>query len=519
MRSAFTVPILLLLLARASSGQTSAGSAEGVFSAVSPSVVVVETFDSGGRPLSLGSGVVVATNRVVTNFHVVQGATKVRLRQKGEAWSARVLRVDRAHDLCLLTASIPRSAVSLRASNALRVGERVYAIGAPEGLELTLSDGLIAALRQVSDALIIQTSAPISHGSSGGGLFDASGHLVGITTSQIVNGQNLNFAMPTEWLAGLISVEVPATKAPATGVKLSDSSENPDYRAIQLWIAFQDQETSVPRNPGEEVAVLPRCDEMIRLSPKFPGGWVCRADVYLSVSNIEKALPAAREAVRVAPKNAEAWGILAWVLYHRRDFEECEKAVSESIRLAPALSLPWYVRGSMSSAQGHFEEAIGHFRNALDRDPENGHAWRGMAEAFEGSGDHPRALECVREAIRVKPDEYMNWSELGILYLKNEPDKAVEPFRHAFGLAPKNSLSCLVIAKALSKADRLDEALVAADDCAARFERCASCLYVLTEVYCLKGDRDRALEIYSELRALDKGRADEIYKKCLGRSF
>ena len=501
------------------------GGAETVFAAVSPSVVVVETFDSKGKPLSLGSGVVVAAGRVVTNFHVVRGAAKVRLRQKSEIWPATVLRADRAHDLCLLTAKdISRTAVSLRASNTLRVGERVYAIGSPEGLELTLSDGLIAALRQLSDASIIQTSAPISHGSSGGGLFDASGRLVGITTSQVVSGQNLNFAMPTEWLKGFVSEEAPATEPAVTAVTLADSSENPDFRAMTLFIAFYER---LPKpdlmRPADQAAYLERCDEIVRLSPSFVGGWLCRSAVYMAFSDKEKALSSMREAVRVAPNSADVWFGLAVILNARQDFVEAQTAVDEAIRLAPGKASYFVLKGKILRGQSHFEEAVRFFRKSLDLDPENGDAWEEMAEVYARQGDRARALESAREAIRVKPDNYSSWYALGMIYMKGEPEKAVEPFRRSYKLSykPDSSFSapCEMLAWALNNADRLDEALDAAEECVTRYERCAGCLHLLAAVNCRKGNRDKALEIYSELRALDKSLADDVFKNCLGRGF
>lgn len=92
----------------------------------------------------------------------------------------------------------------IRISETLRVGERVFAVGAPEGLELTLSEGIVSRLERAEpltdgkpeSVKRIQTTAPISPGSSGGGLFDQQGNLIGITTSSVVGGQNLNFALP-----------------------------------------------------------------------------------------------------------------------------------------------------------------------------------------------------------------------------------------------------------------------------------------------------------------------------------
>ena len=98
-------------------------------------------------------------------------------------------------------------AVAIAPTESLRVGSRVYAIGNPRGLETTISDGLLSGIRRsdTNDFTALQITVPISAGSSGGGLFDAQGRLIGITTFYIKEGQNLNFALPASWIA-----EVPA---------------------------------------------------------------------------------------------------------------------------------------------------------------------------------------------------------------------------------------------------------------------------------------------------------------------
>ncbi|HET6521786.1 MAG TPA: trypsin-like peptidase domain-containing protein [Geminicoccaceae bacterium] len=86
----------------------------------------------------------------------------------------------------------------VRPFDSLRVGEAVYTLGSPSGLELTLAHGLISGLRRINGANLIQTTAPISRGSSGGGLFDARGNLAGITTWFLSEGQQLNFAIAAQ---------------------------------------------------------------------------------------------------------------------------------------------------------------------------------------------------------------------------------------------------------------------------------------------------------------------------------
>ncbi len=183
---------------------TSPQGAEDVFALVAPGVVVVDAYDSGNKRVSLGSGVVVDRGYVVTNRHVVERGSEIRVRQGRKSYTARVQHAHRDYDLCGLSVDgLPADPVRVGDATNLRVGQRVYAVGAPQGLELSLSEGVVSSLRQTEGTSIIQTTAAVSAGSSGGGLFDDQGILVGITTFAIREGQNLNFALPAEMIAGL----------------------------------------------------------------------------------------------------------------------------------------------------------------------------------------------------------------------------------------------------------------------------------------------------------------------------
>ena len=182
-----------------------AESAQELFKRLSSSVFVVETLDASGSIVATGSGVALGPDEVVTNEHVIKGGKAWRIRHGRETWFANVEHLDPEHDLCeLKSAGLNAPPVPVRASSSLAVGERVYAIGAPEGLEMTLSEGVVSGLRGYGGGRVIQTSAAISPGSSGGGLFDAQGRLIGITTFSMKEGQNLNFALPTEWVEALV---------------------------------------------------------------------------------------------------------------------------------------------------------------------------------------------------------------------------------------------------------------------------------------------------------------------------
>jgi S1-C subfamily serine protease len=187
-----------------------------VFEKVSPSVWAIRGLDSTERPMSYGSGVVVAPGKVITNCHVLARAKSIQVRRENVTYEGKLEHADAERDLCLISvAGFTAPPVELGSIDNLKVGQRAYAIGNPQRFALTLSEGLISGLRGEDPRVPpIQTTAPISPGSSGGGLFDAEARLVGITTLIFVGrerlAQSINFALPADWIK-----EVPERAAAA----------------------------------------------------------------------------------------------------------------------------------------------------------------------------------------------------------------------------------------------------------------------------------------------------------------
>ncbi len=173
-----------------------------LFELLAPSVFMVESLVSNGS--SQGSAVAVSPTELVTNCHVLDGARKVLVKQKGREWVAKILRADPAQDRCVI--GVPDQTFvpvrGVRPYTDLKVGENLYTLGSPKGLELSLSSGILSGVREEDGRHYVQTTAPISPGSSGGGLFDAYGNLVGVTTGSIAGkerlNQSLNFAIPAD---------------------------------------------------------------------------------------------------------------------------------------------------------------------------------------------------------------------------------------------------------------------------------------------------------------------------------
>jgi hypothetical protein len=217
----------------------------------SGSVVTITT--SNGQ----GSGVILDRNgTIVTNLHVVRGETSVSVKlANGDIYDdVTVVDVDVRKDLVILKIkAFGLTTVPLGNSDQVSVGDRVVLIGSPQGLDRTVSDGLISALRDTGLGLrLIQTDAAASPGSSGGGLFNDVGQLIGILSSKLSSGENLNFAIPVNYIRGLLvgpgrsmtlaafAAAYPATRpsdaAPAVREPASSGSAAKDLAMLALLL-------------------------------------------------------------------------------------------------------------------------------------------------------------------------------------------------------------------------------------------------------------------------------------------
>ena len=269
-----------------------AKTASEIYEQAARSTVVVENIDANGKVQMMGSGVVLADGEVVTNCHVIKGASRLEVRVANKQHAATLRYSDWDRDVCSLSsAGLSAPAVVVGSTKTLKVGAKVYAIGAPKGLELTLSDGIVSSLREVEGGHYIQTTAAISPGSSGGGLFDESGALVGLITFYFSEGQNLNFAVPVEWVNALAqrSTPAPAAAPPVTqwlnkGIELKTRKDWP--------------------------ALIEHSRRWTKAQPGSYEAWYNLGLAYGNAGQPAQALDASQQALRINPEDADAWNNL-----------------------------------------------------------------------------------------------------------------------------------------------------------------------------------------------------------------
>lgn len=289
-----------------------------VFEKVKDSILVVKAQDTQGKHKAQGSGVMLPNGKVVTNCHVLKNRARFQVGRSEQFVSVTLYAEDLDKDLCLLEVKgLSAKPVQLGKATALKVGEAVYAVGSPKGLELSLSDGIVSQLRGDTPP-IIQTTAAISPGSSGGGLFDAEGRLVGITTLYLDGGQSLNFAMPVEWLA---SIQPGKKQQVAQGRSQAD------------WLA-----RAVALEQREDWRGM--VDWCRQWSLADPGNAWAQYDLGVAYTNLQHytdAINAYREALRLRPDLAKAWNSLgiAHALFANQNQQAALEAVRELRRYDP----------------------------------------------------------------------------------------------------------------------------------------------------------------------------------------
>ncbi len=307
---------------------------EQIFQLASQSVVVIHAYDAEGNPINQGGGVVTAREVVTTNCHVIEGAVSLEVHYRQQAYGASRSAANEERDLCQIRVpqlNAPRVTLN---TGRVRVGQRVYTIGAPEGLELTLSEGLISSLRDFDGSQYIQTSAAIAQGSSGGGLFDVEGRLIGITSFFVGEGSNLNFALPAAWIAEL-----------ERGGRPRAGEQEP---AEARWL----RRVSDARAKKDWPAVVSLSQQWVRVAPKSARAWQELGDAYAATNRPRRAIPAYQQAVRYNGESFDAWHNLGWTYLALNQYDRAIEAIQEALRITPDHPRATYNLGAAYHGQG-----------------------------------------------------------------------------------------------------------------------------------------------------------------------
>jgi tetratricopeptide (TPR) repeat protein len=483
----------------------SAKTPQEIFEGAAPSIVVVEVHDSAGKLEATGSGVVIATGEVITNCHVAQDGKTLIVRQGKTSYAAHLHFADRDRDMCQLAVpTLAAAPVVLGDILSVKTGAHVVAIGAPEGLELSVSEGLVSSLRDLdSDSRIIQTTAAISPGSSGGALLDDDGRLVGITTFYLTEGQNLNFALPVNWIAQVPSRDVKKA-APTTPTSLDWLGGGVSLQKKNDWPAV----TAYSRR-------------WTQAEPRNTAAWNFLGDALLQSAQYAQAIDAFRETLRINPKDSMAQWSIGYLYYQLGNYAQARDAELAAVRIEPKNPIALEMLGMAFSSLGQYGQAVDAYQERLRVYPKDATIsvagiWFDLGISYDNLREHAEAIDAFREALRIDPKSALTWLALGSAYAElGQYSRAVDADREGLAIEPKFAQGWYNLGICYGKLLQIDRAIDAYRMAVTLDSKFADAWFNLGLEYWGKGDRSGAIEAYQSLRALDPAQADKLFNLAI----
>jgi len=419
---------------------------------VGPSVVQVNV--TGPEGAGTGSGFVLdKQGTIVTNFHVIADATAGRIvfSDRTSAPIIGYLGVWPEKDIALVRVECPPEKLHpLRlATSVPRQGERVAAFGSPLGLQQSVSEGIVSAVRDSKElqalgpidvnARLVQTTAPISPGNSGGPLVDMKGMVVGINTwtFRFLGGENVNFAVAAVELAPLLVAKndtpspLPAGDPAAIRVRRILSRAAEHLNAGEYGRAIAEFTEAIRLDPedadaysGRALAYYRKLDfdsaiaeftEAIRLDPTKADAYYWRGWAYFGKDDYDGAIADLTEAIRLTPEDAGAYVNRGLAYFGKDDYDSAIADLTEAIRLNRENAGTYYFRGSAYQAKGDYDSAIADFTEAIRLEAKYAGAYIGRGKAYQAKGDYDSAIADYTQAIRLDPDGVTYYNR-GLVY-------------------------------------------------------------------------------------------------------
>jgi len=399
---------------------------------IKPSAVAIETFDSRGEKLSRGSGFFIDVDRVVTNRHVIDNAFRAEVHSyNGSVYQVKgVIAVDAEGDLALLRVDAPPNQVRPLPldKTSPQEGESVVVIGNPLGLEGSVTNGIVSAVRDIPTfGRIIQITAPISPGSSGSPVVNMQGQVIGVATLQITGGQSVNFAIPSERISQLQG---------GTLLSLSDlvatSGRNKRAKAVQ---AFRDGLSFLSKDDCENA--LPYFEKAVESDVNYAEAWAQTGFCREKLGRHAEAIEASKRAVSLRP-SSESYFNIGLASYYLKNYREAAENYRQAIRLDPYNAADaHYALGLVYRDWGRPEEEIQAYKQAIKLKPDYASAYERLGSRYLKSKRYPEAVETFKQLVALKPGDANVPNNMGEAYLgMNLMSDAVAAFRQAIQLKP-----------------------------------------------------------------------------------
>lgn len=521
---------------------------------IQPSIVFIASYDEQEEFLQFGSGFFINANGdIITNYHVVQGASTAEIKtSEGNVYPiTHIIAVDEQNDVIRLSVDIPQKYVfPLALSEEYPdIGEEIIVYGSPLGLENTVSNGIVSAIRDFPDqGEIIQITAPISPGSSGSPVLNMQGEVVGVATMSFTDGQNLNFAIPSEKIFMLdvegekiefnhnaISRWKSATKKYSDDEEfyqeVLDLIENEEYKEA-LWLLELIVNTESSSLKGLVYFQIGYCNDSIGNYSKaieaYKQSISINPDDFTAYNNLgvayeklgfdEEAIAAYKEAINVNPNPNYplACNNLGLLYFKIGRYEEAIESYKQAVQNYPEYTDAQYNLGIAYETIGLYEEAIESYKKAVNgwtiNDIDKINAYNNLGYLYGELGLYNDAKETFKEAIRIDPEYYSAYCGLGFTYIELEfYDESKEMFKEAIRINSDLPDGYYGLGIAYIFKELFEEAIYSLKQAISIDSTNAYYHFYLGGSYIEIGDKGAALDEYKILKGLDVDLANYLF--------
>ena len=397
---------------------------------IKPSAVAIEVFDSKDQTIARGSGFFVAPDRIITNRHVIERSTRVQVHLvDGRKFPVKgVLAVDGEADLALLQVDVPKElAVPLPIVRAVpQEGESIVVIGNPYGLEGSVSNGIVSAVREIAGyGKIIQITASISPGSSGSPVVNMGGQVIGIATLQAAEGQNLNFAVPAERISQLKISELQSFSSLS-----AEAQRNKRSAAERLY-----SQGLAQLSRDDYARALPYFEKAAEADPNYAEAWYQAGYCYGVLNKHTDSLRASRQAAKLRPEWAAAFINIGASSFALGQYKEAVDAYRQAIKLDDDAETQ-YSLGLTYGKLNRTDEEILAYRRAVAMKPDHANAIEKLGLALFKNARYADAAVQFEQLKTYKPDA-KTYNYAGECYFEiGKFDESVEAFNNALGYNP-----------------------------------------------------------------------------------
>lgn len=495
--------------------------------------VTILAFDSENRPYSLGSGVKLSQDKIITNCHVVYRANRIEIKSiKSHRITAKLVFADYKRDLCQLE---PEGGILLSGpfvearSTPLQVGEPIFSVGVNPDFATVISRGWVQSLRYMQGGKWIISNVKLMKGFSGGGQFDKDGRLVGINTMSIVGYGERAVALPVSWIYELGREAERNNEKRHVIVKLFDKAreqkEKEDWTGLletaNLWVKENKNDALAHYYKGVAQFKIGLLDSAaisfgtsIELEPELIEARHQLGAIYAERNQLDQAIQTYLEAILIDPYDVDALIKIGGLYIKKNEFVKAIRYLKNATVMDPGIVEGWIVLGEAYDKRKDYGASIGAYERALVIDADDSIALDGLATAYFNSGKYTEAIDYFSKSVAINPTNDAALHGLGLAYARaKQTKKAIETLRQALSINPKLYQAWIDLGVEYDLSGKQNDALFVYKKALQIYPDEPRALFNSAIIYARQGDKSAYRKVLARLKVVAPEKAEYLVQK------